>query len=113
MKPLPNLLSAEWADGFKATITLEKLRDECPCALCQHERENREKETMMLLNTFVKGKYELKALDKVGNYAVRAVWGDGHDTGLYTWEVLRAIFEQNALTQDEIEKIESKINKIQ
>ena len=112
-KPLPNLLSVEWTDGFKATVTLEKFRDECPCALCQHERENKGKDTMMLLSTFVAGKYELKALDKVGNYAVRAVWGDSHETGLYTWEVLRAIFEQNALTEDEIEKFKTKFNKVQ
>jgi DUF971 family protein len=29
-------------------------------------------------------------IEPVGNYAIRIVWSDGHDTGLYTWQTLRA-----------------------
>jgi len=36
----------------------------------------------------VPGKYELLRLTPVGNYAVAAVWGDGHDTGIYSWDYL-------------------------
>jgi ATP-binding protein involved in chromosome partitioning len=28
---------------------------------------------------------KIKELRPVGNYAVRIAFGDGHDTGLYTW----------------------------
>jgi DUF971 family protein len=36
------------------------------------------------------GKHEVgvKAVEPVGNYAVRIVFDDGHDTGLYTWAYL-------------------------
>jgi len=28
------------------------------------------------------------AVEPVGNYAVRLIFDDGHDSGLYTWETL-------------------------
>ena len=31
---------------------------------------------------------EIMAVDPVGNYAVRLVFNDGHDTGLYSWDYL-------------------------
>ena len=33
-------------------------------------------------------------LHPVGNYAVRIVFTDGHDTGLYVWEYLRQLGEE-------------------
>jgi len=30
----------------------------------------------------------IKALEPVGNYAVRIVFDDGHDSGLYSWDFL-------------------------
>ena len=105
-KPHPSLVSAEWTDGFSATVTLEKLREECPCALCKDEREKKSKEPFQMLKTLVAGMNELKALEKVGNYAVTAKWGDGHDTGIYTWDQLREIFEKNALTAEQLKKFE-------
>lgn len=31
----------------------------------------------------------ITALEPVGNYAIRIVFDDGHDTGLYAWSLLR------------------------
>jgi DUF971 family protein len=31
------------------------------------------------------------AISLVGSYAIRIDWSDGHDTGIYTFEYLRAI----------------------
>src|SRR6185369_10873308 len=31
---------------------------------------------------------EIKSIEPVGSYAVRLVFSDGHDTGLYSWEYL-------------------------
>jgi DUF971 family protein len=30
----------------------------------------------------------IRAIDPVGNYAVKLVFTDGHDTGIYSWEYL-------------------------
>lgn len=39
------------------------------------------------------GKHEvgIKAVEPVGNYAVRLVFDDGHDTGLYSWTYLHEL----------------------
>ena len=34
--------------------------------------------------------------DPVGRYAVRIKFSDGHDTGLYTWALLRTLGERSA-----------------
>lgn len=35
-----------------------------------------------------KEQVKIRRIEPVGNYAVRLVFDDGHDTGLYTWSVL-------------------------
>jgi DUF971 family protein len=100
-RPKPDLITVEWPDGFKATITLERLRAECPCAQCQGEELTDKKHIFPKLRMFKPGMNELVNLFPVGNYAVTAIWADGHDTGIYTWEVLREIFEKYALPESE------------
>jgi DUF971 family protein len=85
-----NELLIVWDDGHQSIIPLRLLRDSCPCAGCRGET--------ILLKTFkpeiqpeLPGKYELKGAEPVGNYALQFTWGDGHDTGIYTWEILRSL----------------------
>ena len=35
----------------------------------------------------------ISAIEPVGNYAVRLVFDDGHDSGIYSWPVLRELGE--------------------
>ena len=45
-----------------------------------------------------KADVEINAVEPVGNYAVRLVFSDGHNTGLYTWRYLFKLGdEQQAL----------------
>lgn len=37
------------------------------------------------------GKYILKGAQQVGSYALQVFWGDGHQTGIYTWEKLHSL----------------------
>jgi DUF971 family protein len=39
----------------------------------------------------------ISRIEPVGNYAVRLIFDDGHDTGLYTWKVLRELGEDHAV----------------
>ena len=72
---------------------MQGLRDACPCAGCSGEQ--------VLMHSYVpapadhdaRGRYELKGVETVGEYALKFVWGDGHDMGLYTWEHLRDLCE--------------------
>lgn len=100
------LLESEWVDGFKASIRLESLRKTCPCAECRKDDLNERTPSFNMLATYKPGMNELKSLKPVGNYAVTAVWGDGHDTGIYTYDYLRQVFEENALSDDEVKKLD-------
>lgn len=109
-RPKPWLLKAEWRDGFESTISLEQFRKSCPCADCTKDDLNDTKQRFSFpkLDQFTEGMFELKELNPVGNYAVNAVWGDGHNTGIYTWETLRDIFEMHNLSEKEKQKLEEK-----
>ncbi len=37
---------------------------------------------------------KVKALTPVGNYAVKIVFDDGHDTGLFTWNYLQTLHQE-------------------
>lgn len=105
-RPKPFLLKAEWEDGFSATISCEKFRRECPCAECTGEKINEVIYSLPKPIKFEPGIFDLLDLKIVGNYAIAAFWANGHNTGIYTWDKFRTIFENNNLSEEEIAKIE-------
>ena len=51
--------------------------------------------------------YHHNGITPVGNYAVRLTFSDGHDTGLFTWEILyRYGREQDQMMQDYLARLE-------
>ena len=77
-----NALHASFDNGESYELTAEYLRVESPSAEVQgHSPKDRQT---------VPGKRQVKItrLEPVGNYAVRIIFSDGHDTGLYTWAYL-------------------------
>ncbi len=49
----------------------------------------------------------ISAIEPVGNYAIRLVFSDGHDTGLYSWEYLYSLGEnQDALWKQYLDRLE-------
>lgn len=84
------VLAVRFADGRSAELPFEYLRVFSPSAeLWGHGRS----EPML-----VGGKRQvmIQRVEPVGRYAVRLVFDDGHDTGLYTWEVLDALARNQA-----------------
>lgn len=90
-------LAVDWDDGHKGKHNLPVLRRYCPCAACKIEAEEGEK--AVLLPVLIPGRNELKGIEKVGNYALQFRWGDGHSTGIYTYDYLRQICECDECTQ--------------
>ena len=39
------------------------------------------------------GNLELREIEQVGNYALGLTWGDGHNTGIYSFRFLRGLCE--------------------
>ncbi len=89
------ILRIVWSDGHISRFSLQYFRDQCPCAGCQGESDIFGEVRMPVQLPVTKpGKYDLKHLAPVGNYAIAAVWGDGHDTGIYSWEHLLTMEDQ-------------------
>jgi DUF971 family protein len=84
-------LFVKWDDGHESTYTLQYLRDECPCASCKGETVLLRSYSPIKLPVMTPGKYELKSIQQVGNYAIQIYWGDGHQTGIYSWEYLHSL----------------------
>jgi DUF971 family protein len=84
-------LSVKWNDGKISEIKLTKIRDECPCVNCKGESVMFESYIPIKSPFKAAGFYEIKSIETVGNYAVRIFWQDGHDTGIYSWDILRNI----------------------
>lgn len=102
------VLSTVWDDGFESSILLSDLREACPCAYCTGE-EIMGQVVFAGMKTLTPGMNELSALTPVGNYGVQASWKDGHDSGIYSWEMLRRVFEDKRLADETLAEIERQL----
>jgi len=84
----------DWKDGHQSEYGLAYLRERCPCASCAavHGAPS-SKPASRGASPFPLYKPALKMadVDRVGNYAIRINWNDGHNTGIYSFEYFRAI----------------------
>jgi len=69
-------------DGNRFELSFEFLRVNSPSAEVKGHGPGQE-----VLQTG-KEHVQITAIEPVGHYAVRLVFDDGHDTGLYTWKYL-------------------------
>jgi len=86
----PDRLAIEWNDGHRTVYDWTHLRANCPCAGCREEKEKPADPFHILKPTELE---PLKAtnIQPVGRYAYKITWSDGHDTGIYTLELLRTL----------------------
>jgi DUF971 family protein len=87
----------DWTDGHKSHYDFQYLRDACPCALCNEQRDNEGRQpgdgpktqpgTLPMFRAAVKP----TLAEAVGKYAIRFTWSDGHMHGIYSWDFLRDI----------------------
>jgi DUF971 family protein len=85
-------LVIEWSDGRTGYVTWADLRLHCPCAGCREEREKPPDPFRVLKDHEIpRGPLKPIAMTPVGYYAYKIVWNDGHDTGIFTLESLRAL----------------------
>jgi len=51
---------------------------------------------------------EITAIEPVGNYAIRPVFSDGHDSGIYSWDFLHSLCsEHEQLWQTYLKRLEA------
>jgi DUF971 family protein len=73
-------LAIDFDDGSHFELSFEYLRVHSPSAEVKGHGPGQE-----VLQTG-KENVQITALEPVGHYAIRLVFDDGHDTGLYTWK---------------------------
>jgi DUF971 family protein len=79
------LLEVTFDDATRFELPFEYLRVYSPSA--EVRGHGPDQETLQLS----KHEVGIKAVEPVGNYAVRILFDDGHDTGLYTWAYLHEL----------------------
>ncbi|MBI2942971.1 MAG: DUF971 domain-containing protein [Candidatus Wallbacteria bacterium] len=94
----PAELLIRWVDGHEAVFSFRHLRDKCPCAACGSKPSHGPKPAapgglpmMPVLVKGAEGPADLVSLAPVGRYAVSFTFGDGHSSGIYSFEYLRGI----------------------
>lgn len=79
------VLEVAFPDGARYALSFEYLRVHSPSAEVQGHGPGQD------VLQIAKENVAVKAVEPIGNYAVRLVFDDGHDTGLYTWAFLREL----------------------
>jgi len=86
----PRILSIRWADGEESAFPVRALRLACACAVCVDEWTGEYKLDPAAVSEDIR---PLK-VSSVGRYAIGIRWSDGHDTGIYPFERLRALADR-------------------
>jgi len=87
----------EWKDGHVSHYEFAFLREACPCAMCNEEREKtgRKPGEPTKIQTgalpIFKAAAKATAAEPIGKYAIKFSWNDGHDLGIYSWRLLREL----------------------
>jgi len=85
-------LSVLWENGDRNDFDVRDLRLACRCALCVEEMSGRP----LLDPKSVRPDVTPRTIASVGNYAITIIWNDGHSTGIYSFEHLRAFGDRGA-----------------
>lgn len=76
------MLEVSFSDGASFRIPYELLRVCSPSAAVRGHSPDQ-----AVLQTG-KRNVDIQSVEPVGNYAIKPVFSDGHDTGLYSWDIL-------------------------
>lgn len=87
-------VSVRWQDGHHSLYGFDLLRRECPCAVCNDQRQRRSAAgglDLLVVSGPILRSGEVQATDvkPVGRYALHFAWSDGHESGIYTYTLLR------------------------
>ncbi len=87
-----------WSDDVRQKIPFRKLRESCRCAHCMDERMKGAKPaapagSLPVLSAAEAMPLDILQMNPVGNYAYHIRFSDGHNSGIFPFELLRSINE--------------------
>jgi DUF971 family protein len=86
-----------WADGHSSHYDFAYLRNACPCAMCNEERDTSGRKPGEAAKLppgalpMFKAAAKPVSAEGMGKYAIRFKWNDDHDLGIYSWKLLREL----------------------
>jgi DUF971 family protein len=90
-----------WGDGHASHFDFIYLRENCPCASCNDERDKKAAERPAPANAtapvassvlpMYKPKPGARSAQPVGHYAIKLDFTDGHSTGIFSYDYLRTM----------------------
>ena len=80
-------LTLVWPDGHTSRYGLADLRAGCPCAHCRTLRTAGRPSWPTSPGTA--DQLRVEGAEFAGSYGLQLRWNDGHQTGIFTWELLR------------------------
>ncbi len=95
-------LELSFSDGRRFELSFEFLRVFTPSADARGHAPGQE--------TLQVGKQEVDILriEPVGNYAIRPIFSDGHESGIYSWDILHGLCEhRDELWQAYLDQLEA------
>jgi DUF971 family protein len=95
------LLELAFDDGKRYKLPFEFLRVYSPSAEVRGHGKGQETLQVGKRNVLLTG------IEPAGNYGIKLIFDDGHDTGLYSWEYLHELGQyQDAMWHDYLTKME-------
>lgn len=94
LRKAERVLEVAFDDGARFSLPAEFLRVESPSAEVQGHGPGQKQ--------IIPGRRHvgIMAIEPVGNYAIRLVFDDLHDTGIYSWEYLHQLGREHARRWD-------------
>lgn len=84
-------LTITWRDGHVTAFPLDGLRRACPCAACRGHETMQSLPDPALFRLPSLMRWNAVRIEPAGSIGLRLHWDDGHNTGIYSWERLRAM----------------------
>ena len=92
-------LELKWTTGECCELSSDELRKNCPCAECGERRGalthakplTSGRSSLKVLKSTAEEETNLQAVWAVGNYALGVRWQDGHDTGIFSYDILKSL----------------------
>lgn len=75
-------LRVTYDDDVTAVFALMPLRQACPCATCRTRRDQN-------APAYAGSSITAVGAEMHGNWGISIQWSDGHETGIYPWDLLR------------------------
>lgn len=87
-----DFLAVKWTDGSESVVSTKTLRTHCPCAQCAGEPDvTGAVRRPSVQPALTDQSFQVVGTERIGSYALAFTWGDGHRTGIYSWDTIQTL----------------------